>query len=266
MSGLPQELVDQIIDYVNACDRGSLRACSLVCSQWAARSRKHRFAQVKFSSEYSLQRWCSCIRPGPLGPSSLVQDLFISEHYPPSKSYSPAPWLRPAVFYQAGPHLESFSGLRVLEIEGWDMPVEIVRSALLFFGSSCKNVTRLALGHVFVQPSTLAMFVSNFPRLNDLSILDVRRSETRGRDDDLYRGFFTEIAPNYPRGEFRARYIWRMDEPKAVFKAITLLKPRFRKVSFGSVANGAWQDYWPLVKACGEALEELRIHATATGE
>jgi len=49
MSRLPQELIDRIIDHVD--DRKSLKACSLVCSRWSHRSRKHLFTQVEFASK-----------------------------------------------------------------------------------------------------------------------------------------------------------------------------------------------------------------------
>ena len=49
MPELPQELIDRIIDHVD--DTTSLKACSLVCSQWSPRSRKHLFVQVEFTPQ-----------------------------------------------------------------------------------------------------------------------------------------------------------------------------------------------------------------------
>ena len=42
---LPFELTDTILDHLRH-DRSSLRACSLVCSEWLNRSRRHLFRSV----------------------------------------------------------------------------------------------------------------------------------------------------------------------------------------------------------------------------
>jgi len=148
MSGLPQELIDHIIDRVH--DRKSLEACSLVCSQWSARSRKHLFVRVGFTSIRLLQRWCARIRPGALGPSSFVEDLSIAEYYLSSTLHSP-PWLHKSTIPDAAPHLQSFSGLRVSEIWRLNMYTDHVLLVLHSFGSSLQNVTRLSLRHVVVE-------------------------------------------------------------------------------------------------------------------
>ena len=113
MSELPQELIDHIIDYVD--DRKSLEACSLVSSQWSARSQKHLFVRVDFSSTRDLQRWCARIRPGPSGLSSFVEELSISEYHHSCTLPSPS-WLHSSILSSAASHFRSFSALRVLEI------------------------------------------------------------------------------------------------------------------------------------------------------
>jgi len=152
MPELPQELIDAIIDHVY--DRRTLKACSLVCSKWSTRSRKYLFARVELSSEMDIRRWCARIRPGPSGPSSLVECLYIAECH-----------LRPHRV-----QLGSFSGLRTLVIWRWKMSTVQASSMLQCLGPLLKNVTRLTLGEVYFHPLTLATFVSYFPRLRGLSI------------------------------------------------------------------------------------------------
>ena len=258
MSGLPQELIDHVIDHVH--DSNTLEACSLVCSQWSARSRKHLFVRVVFTSEEDLQRWCARIRPGPSGLSSLVEDLTLIGYHLlymlPSQ-----PWIHPPILSNAAPHFQSFSRLRVLEVWRWDMSTDRVLSMLHSFGSSLENVTCLRLMYDVVSPPALAMFISHFPRLNDLSI-DYPKGPDSGRD--LYRGFHVDIVPTHPRGEFRALGFSQL--PIEVFEDITLLEPRFRRVSLEPVNYDAWRDYWSLVEACAGSLEELHIRTTTTGE
>ena len=261
MSRLPQELIDLIIDHVH--DRESLKSCSLVCSQWSSRSRKYLFVQVDFTSIRDLQRWCTRIRSGPSGLSSLVESLSLTEYYPSSTLPSPS-WLHPPILSNASSHFQSFSGLRALWILRWRMSTDRVLSMLHSFGSSLGNVTQLTLGHITAHPSTLAMFVSHFPRLDDLFIsADDLRHGTGGLD----RGFHVDIVPTHPCGKFSTSGVFMLFQPpKAIFEGIILLEPRFRQVSLAHVSYYAWRDYWPLAEACGGSLEELHILADVTGE
>ena len=263
MSGLPQELIDHIIDHVN--DRETLKACSLVCSQWSPRSRKYLFAHVDFTLG-DLQLWCARIRPGPSGPSSLVEVLTISEYCPSSTSFSPI-WIRSSILTDAASHFRSFSALRALEVCRWpSMNADCTLSMLQSFGSSLENVTRLTMEEVTIHPSILAMFVGHFPSLDDLSISVIKILRTLEGADDLYPGFRGEIIPTHPRGKFSVSSLLGYQVPKGVFEAIVLLEPRFHQVSLANVGYYAWRDYWPLVEACAESLEELRILANVIGE
>jgi hypothetical protein len=53
-------------------------------------------------------------------------------------------------------------------------------------------------------------------------------------------------------------------ERRDIFEGINLLEPRFRRVTIAHYKR--WLDYWPLLEACAESLEELHISATTTGE
>jgi len=194
MSGLPQELIDRIIDLVN--DRETLKACSLICSQWSPRSRKYLFAQVEFTSQTDLERWCARTRPGRSGLSPLVEVLTLSGYHPSFTSPSSL-WLRSSVsiLTDATSHFQSFSALRALEVQRWYMSTDRMPSILHSFSSSLENVTRLTLGDVTIRSPTLGMFVSHFPRLDNLSISAIRTLDDTG---DLYPGFRGEIVPTHP--------------------------------------------------------------------
>ena len=249
MSGLPQELIDHIIDHFH--DRKNPKACSLVCGQWSLRSRKHLFVQVEFTSIRDLQCWFTHIRSEPSGPSSLVEDLTLLEYNSSLTVLAPTQ-LGSSFFTYAVSPFQSFSALRALEVQRWRMTANCVSSMLHSFGSSLENVTRLILRDIHVHPPTLAMFVSHFPCL-DISASNL--SGTLDATDDSLRGVCADDrVPTYPRGWFGASDILKYQVPKGVFEAITLLKPRFRRVILGYVSYTAWRDYW------------LRIFADTTGE
>jgi len=262
MSRLPQELIDRIIDYVY--DRISLRACSLVCSRWSPRSRKHLFAQVEFASISDLRRWCARIHPGPSGLSSLVEHLTLSESHLSPTLPSPS-WLHSSILTDAAPHLHSFSALRTLEARRWRMTTDLISLVIHSLGSSIKNVTRLKLGNVTVQPSTLTMLIGHFPHLDDLSISAVELPTTLEDTSGSHREFRGEIVPTHPRGKFSASDIPAYQVP-LVFKSIILLEPRFHRVTLDFDSYGSWRKYWLLIRACAGSLEELQILTDATGE
>ena len=262
MSGLPQELIDRIIDQVD--DRISLRACSLVSSRWSPRSRKHLFAQVELASTRDLQRWRTHIRPGPSGLSSLVEHLTLSESFLSSIRPSPS-WLHSSILTDAAPHFQSFSALRALEVRRWCIATDRTLLVIHSLGSSIKNVTRLSLRNIAVHPSALTMFIDYFPHLDDLSISTIKLAVTLEGTGDSHREFHSEIVPTHPRGKFSVSGIPVYQVPK-VFKAITVLKPQFYRITLDFNSYGSWRKYWPLVEACAGSLEELQILTDATSE
>ena len=256
MSGLPQELIDHIIDHID--HEHTLIACALVSSQWSTHSRKRLFARVELYSKECLERWCARIPLGPSGPSPLVKGLSLFDCW---HSTSTLPigeeWIQPSTISGAASHLRSLSGLRELSIMGWNTYVLQASFMLYCVGPLPGNVTRLTLEHIFVYPSTLAMFVSHFPRLDDLSICDVRSLGSCSP----HHGFHDKIVPTHPRGELNVAGVIGFRTPKEFFEAIALLEPRFREVT---LAHATWRDFWPVVEACAGSLEVLHIVATAT--
>jgi len=256
MSGLPQELIDHIIDHVD--DRDSLKACSLVCRQWSARSRKHLFVKIDFTSVENLRSWCACVRPGPPGPSSLVETLDMS-------GSSASPDL--STLSNGISHLQSFSTLRVLMIYKWRMTTNCVSSMLHSYGPSLENVICLTLERIAVHTATLVMFISHFPRLDDLSISTIYLPRVLGRTRDPHHEPYVGIIPTHPRGKLCISGIPTCRVPQKVFEAITLLEPRFYRITLEHINYDAWWDYWPLVEVCAGSLEELHILAEyVTGE
>ena len=273
MSRLPQELIDDIIDHVHSWNEYPLKACSLVCSQWSTRSRKHLFMQVELRSRADLERWCAHIHPGPSGPSSLVEDLSLLDHRlsmsnpsgAPWTSPSKSPWLRLPVISKAAPHLQSFSGLQALRVVGWDTFAVPVSLMLHCIGPPSENVTRLTLERMFIRSSALMTFVSHFPHLHYLFISTIMRPWEADGTGVSHHESHDRIVPTHPRGEFTAFEVKRFDEPEEVFRGIALLEPRFSRIAFKGVRCAMWRNFWPVVEACAGSLEELEIEPISIG-
>ena len=266
MSRLPQELIDLIIDYVNCvcvyADKRMRKACSLVCNQWSTRSRKYLFARVELESGKDLKRWCACIRPGPSGRSSLVKDLSLLDPGLSMSCSGRRNRVQLLILSDAIPHLQSFSGLQALEIIGWNIPVVQGSLVTRYVGPPTRHVTRLKLRRILAHPLTLATYLSHFPRLNHLSISDIRSPfPRRNGTDDSHRESCGSIVPTHPCGELSVDSVSSFSAPMEIFEAIALLEPRFCQVSIMYIEYDGWRDFWPLVEACAGPLEELGILA-----
>jgi len=146
------------------------------------------------------------------------------------------------------------------------MSADDVSSTLRSLGSSCENVTHLTLGGAFVDPPTLTMFLSHFAHLEDLSIHAIYLSRGDDSRSGFRHGFHPDVVPIRPCGEFSESGVVMFRDSKGLYKSITLLEPRFRKISLRHDGYGMWRDYWPLLEACAGSLEELHIFVTTTGE
>ena len=270
MPRLPQELIDHITDYIHPWDTRTLIACSLVCTQWSVRNRKHLFMQVELCSQGDLERWRAHIRPGPSGPSSFVEDLSLLDSSismsSPWQRHPHVPLIQPSTLSNATSHLQSFSRLQALRIVGWDTFAVEAPLMLHHLGPLPQTATRLTLRRIYIYASAFATFVSHFPRLHDLSISTLKRPRGADGTTALDREPCSSIVPNHPRGEFRVSQM-RFDEPEDIFRGITLLEPRFRRVTLEDASCNQWRIFWPIVEACAGSLEELEIlDLTSIGE
>ena len=148
------------------------------------------------------------------------------EYYLSSTSPS-SPWLRSSILILTDATSHFSVLFRASGAGGSKMPTDRMPSILHSFGSSLENFTRLTLGNVTIHFLTLGMFVSHFPRLDNLSISAIRTLDSTG---DLYPAFRGEIVPTHPRGKFSVSSLSTYQVPKGVFEAITL-EPRFHQVS-----------------------------------
>ena len=157
----PQELVDEIID--NLSDPRDLRACSLVSSQWAERSRWRLFANVALNT-WNFDKWRKNILPGPNGISAYVRSLALRQ----ARSVVS---LEPETLMGIMDHLTSFQRLKTLLLQDvnfddlFDGPS--LTQCFGYFGVSVKS---LRLDGIRTNMSTMLFFINLFPNLDRLMI------------------------------------------------------------------------------------------------
>ena len=128
----------------------------------------------------------------------------------------------------------------MLVVWEWRMTTDRMSLMVHSFGPSLENVTCLTVGHIVIHPVTLAMFISHFPRLDDLSISTITLPRALGRARDPHTEPYVGIVPTHPRGEFRASGIPTCRMPLKVFEAVTLLEPQFHRIILTHVDYDAW--------------------------
>jgi hypothetical protein len=165
---LPAETLDHIIGYLhNTPD--ALRNCCLVSKSWIPRTRKHLFADIKFSTEESLESW---------------EEMF------PDPSASPARYAKTlsiecaeaviAADAEEGGWLRGFSRIARLEVESITPYPESEFSLVPFheispvLKSLDVNIPHLPSAHIFD-------LVLSFPLLEDLAVMI---NQTMVDDDD----------------------------------------------------------------------------------
>lgn len=185
-----------------------------------------------------------------------------------------APWATPSrepciqssTLSNVTSHLQSFSGLRVFKIVGWDTSAVQATSLLRYFGPHFESVIRSTLERILIPPSAFVTFVSHFPHLSYLSISALKRPWGAGSTEDLDHEPHGSIVPTHPCGEFRVSDASRISELKNVLEGIVLLEPRFRRVALRYVRYEQWRYFWPLVEVCAVSLEHLELLAISIGK
>jgi hypothetical protein len=148
---LPQEIIDTIIDMF-AREEENLRSCSLVSTGWVYRSRHHLFVKVQLDHpshvelwfEHGLKEWHQCVRE-----LSLIPILC---------------WTTRNTIEEILTSFCNVTTLRLLHLR----PVNFIEFSS--FQGLSENLTSLIIAHSKVDPETLPLFVSVFPKLEKLEL------------------------------------------------------------------------------------------------
>jgi len=97
---LPQEIIDEILNYLGATDLAdprrswSLRSCALVSKSWVPSCRQLLFHTVVFT-RVAMERWLERFPVPEESPAHLVKDLYVwigARYYVPDKFFEYTPW------------------------------------------------------------------------------------------------------------------------------------------------------------------------------
>jgi len=152
------------VEHINCLsgDRKILQTCALVAPTWSARSRHHLFSNVSQNSKEAGQ-WCSAIRPGPDGVSSLVRTLSLQQ----AQGHK---WLATKTLDTIPEHFSSFRHVENLSIAWLDLgdfsPGSLARH-FVHYGTSLRS---LRLSYLFTDYSALLSFLQLFRNLENLLI------------------------------------------------------------------------------------------------
>jgi len=158
---LPQELVEHIIDCLSD-DCKMLQTCALVAPTWSARSRHHLFSNVSLNSK-EVGQWCSAIRPGPDGVSSLVRTLSLQQ----AQGHK---WLATKTLNTIPEHFSSFRHVEILSVAWLDLSDFSPGSLTRHFIHYETSLRSLRLSYLFADYSALLSFLQLFQNLENLLI------------------------------------------------------------------------------------------------
>lgn len=173
---LPQELINLIIDFVAAGESTwdftvspeSLEACSLTCRAWRDRSQYHihREKMILFSFDY---RNLPKVLLHPPRILQMIRHIVLefagtTHNYPSQEEWN---------------LISKFTNLRALSLHGSEIPSGVNQDNLKPLEAPFNNVTNLQLLLcTFQNSSDFLSFVAAFPRVQILSLSDVRLIDT----------------------------------------------------------------------------------------
>ena len=152
---LPPELLDHIVDLLHY-RRNTLRNCCLVSRSWVPRTRKHLFADIKFSTARSLESWKETFPDASTSPARYAKTLLVG-----------CPKAVTAVDAEAGGQwITGFSRVVALDVSG-----EMTHAGLVPFHGFSPFIKSLRVA-LTISPDSSQIFdlALSFPLLKNLTV------------------------------------------------------------------------------------------------
>lgn len=246
---LPKELIDIVVDYLYD-DIEALKYCRLVHSSWVLTCRLHIFEHVAFHMLSDLESWVDIFPLVRESPAKQVQSLHLSGLWASlsDECFDPDDFNESLLH-----HFQSFDGVRILALTAFNIPPS--RSpALQFAHFRCSLRTLKLYSPLPVKQSDLLRLICNFPRLDDLAIIQVNCwVEETGEDLDppqespSFRGNLQLVGISDPNDHFIARLV---DLPGGV---------NFQSIETQSFRVENYQPLSRLMASCASTLENLKL-------
>lgn len=244
---LPPELVDSIIDLLRN-DRKTLKCCCLASGLFVPRAQKHLFGTVIMNRNVG-QRWNKTF-PDRANPPASAHARFLvvrSVRAVSIKDAEQSGWIR------------SFTKVVRLEVCDFAYRGPTPNGSLTPL-SALSSVKFLRLSTAFVPPIEILTFICSFPVLEDL---DIKRC--LWVDEDIKWSNTIEAPTQQP---LTGTLTIQGTQLKIIACLLLALKTglRFRKIKLKVNDPGELEAMVPLVEACSNTLEFIRIDTTFIGE
>jgi len=246
---LPQEIKDQVIDFLHDDDK-ALRTCALVSRSWLRQSQKNLFAEVRIGY-HLLTKWCRNVPPGEDGLSSFTRKLEVSHR-------------SPREFEIVMSHLGSFKRVEALVISDYDcmdldnepyLPI-VPDKHYGHFGESVRSL------HLLYPSESLGALLPLVYLFHHLESLTIEGLMAAGEEHP------PPPSPNSPhpnafKGKLHLRLLAGND--MHILSKLAKYPLRYDYVSIGDSSRELGAHFNNLISACSRTLKTLDISQKYTG-
>jgi hypothetical protein len=247
--GLPQELVDKIIDLVASRERNTkvrdLKSCSLTARSWTCRSQRYILESITIPSFDHLLKWGSEINPTSGGISSYVRTITLCDDLT---------WqFSPDILAQLEHHLAAFDRLESLHLKGFHLYSGIRDSELIpkWFGRFSNKLKTLSLESCSLSPNAFQSVLHLFPLLDNVSINDDCHAVVNTESDRVLKRYPGDVT------HFRGSLVTGISTLQEFLPCLLMVPLQFHRLV--CVFNGEGHQ---IVSACAPTLQILNFEGS----
>lgn len=156
---LPAETLDNIVDLLHD-EKYALRNCCLVSKSWIPRTRKHLFADIRFTDERMLQSWKESFPDPSTSPAHYTRIMVVAcAHVVTAADGEPGGWIT------------GFSRVVRFVINSLSMLDHWPTVTFTPFHGFSPAIKSIRVVFVFCPPSKFLDLIFSFPLLEDLTVM-----------------------------------------------------------------------------------------------
>lgn len=249
VSGLPQELVDRIIDLVATRERNTkmedLKSCSVTARAWSCRSQRWILESITIPSFDHFLKWNSEIDPTS-GISSYVRTITLCDDALTWRFSSD-------ILAQFERHLAAFDRLECLNLRGFHLHSGIRHSELVpkWFGRFSNTLKTLNLESCSLSPNTFQSVLHLFPLLDNVSIGNECHAVISAESDRVLNRYPGDVV------HFRGSLITGISTLQEFLPCLLMVPLQFHRLV--CVFNGEGHQ---IVFACAPTLQILNFEGS----
>ncbi|KAF9781847.1 hypothetical protein BJ322DRAFT_1162006 [Thelephora terrestris] len=234
--GLPQELLDEIIDHL-ADDPTSLRRCSIAASNFLPTCRRHLFKRIVFRP-HNLPAWKVTFPNPSTCPAAYTHEMRIH--------------LAPSAPIQLAEYMPYFSNVRDLTLIGGRCEV---RDWIPSLGRLPTSIRSLTMKFASITNAQVLEIMEQLPNLDDISLSAFREAGLTAEAGEILRGRYSGKLDLLLMEDFHAGIV------RSLLKAPEGLG--FRSIKALCNTEDDFPVYVDLVASCQDTLVDLDISVSA---